>query len=317
MIVALTWATWGNPGRDTGYDLVAGARVAHGSLPYVDFTYYYGPLAPLGVGLFMWIGGVGLNAAVAFGLLLAVAAVLLTYALARIVTGPAVALVAALIAAAAAFAPTNYSFVTPHTYAAPLGIVGLLFCALAGSRYSTTGARRWLIAAGLGLAVVLLSRPEFAAAGVIAAALWLIARRRSGAGRAHEAGIFALVSVGLPFVVYAVFAIATSPHRLLFDNLYPQAQLQAGANAVLRSHAPLTLSSFVDLAGKTALYAFGTACLLVAGYAIDRRRRLVYAFAAAASSRSRSRSCAPRRPGTGSSTSTAGFRPAPPLLRSS
>lgn len=279
-IVALTWATWGNPGRDTGYDLVAGARVAHGNLPYVDFTYYYGPLAPLGVGLFMWIGGVGLNAAVAFGLLLALAAVLLTYALARMVATPAVALIAALIAASAAFAPTNYSFVTPHTYAAPLGIVGLLGCAFGGARYSATAARRWLIAAGLGLAVVLLSRPEFAAAGLAGAALWLLARRRSGAGRAHEVGIFALVSLGLPLAVYAAFAAATSPHRLLFDNLYPQAQLQAGANEVLRLHAPLTATSFVDLAGKTAFYALGAACLVAAGYAIDRRRSLLLPVAA-------------------------------------
>ena len=30
---ALTWDTWGDLGRDTGYDLVAGARVAHGQLP--------------------------------------------------------------------------------------------------------------------------------------------------------------------------------------------------------------------------------------------------------------------------------------------
>ena len=272
--VALTWATWGNPGRDTGYDLVAGARVAHGDLPYVDFTYYYGPLAPLGVGLFMWVGGVGLNAAVAFGLLLAIAAVLLTYALARIVARPAIALIAALIAASAAFAPTNYSFVTPHTYAAPLGIVGLLGCAFAGTRYSATSARRWLVAAGLGLAVVLLSRPEFGAAGLAGAALWLVARRRSGAGRAHEVGIFTLASLGTPLMVYAAFAAATSVHRLLFENLYPRAQLQAGANEVLRSHAPLTASSFVDLAGKTALYALGAACLVAAGYALERRRGL-------------------------------------------
>ena len=272
--VALTWATWGNPGRDTGYDLIAGARVAHGDLPYVDFTYYYGPLAPLGVGLFMWVGGVGLNAAVAFGLLLAIAAVLLTYALARIVARPAIALIAALIAASAAFAPTNYSFVTPHTYAAPLGIVGLLGCAFAGTRYSATSARRWLVAAGLGLAVVLLSRPEFGAAGLAGAALWLVARRRSGAGRAHEVGIFTLASLGTPLMVYAAFAAATSVHRLLFENLYPRAQLQAGANEVLRSHAPLTASSFVDLAGKTALYALGAACLVAAGYALERRRGL-------------------------------------------
>jgi hypothetical protein len=42
VLVALTWGAWGDFGRDTGYDVVAGARVAHGDLPYRDFTYYYG-----------------------------------------------------------------------------------------------------------------------------------------------------------------------------------------------------------------------------------------------------------------------------------
>ena len=50
-LAVLTWGTWGDLGQDTGYDLVAGTRVAHGELPYVDFVYYYGPLAPFVLGL--------------------------------------------------------------------------------------------------------------------------------------------------------------------------------------------------------------------------------------------------------------------------
>ena len=57
-LVFAVWATWGDLGRDTGYDLVAGSRVAHGQLPYVDFVYYYGPLAPMLLGLAGWIGQV-------------------------------------------------------------------------------------------------------------------------------------------------------------------------------------------------------------------------------------------------------------------
>jgi hypothetical protein len=278
-LVALTWQTWGNPGRDTGYDLVAGARVAHGDLPYLDFVYYYGPLAPLSVGLFAWIGGGVLGSAIALGIVLATAAVLLTYGIARVFATPAVSLLAALTAAAAAFAPTNYSFVMPHTFAAPLGIVGLLGMAFAGARYSQGGARPMLILAGLSLAVVLLSRPEFALAGLAGAAVWLVARRRSGAARRHEVWLFALPALGLPLAVYGAFAAATSPHALVFDNLYPRAQMQAGANDVLKLHAPMTVSSFVDLAGKTLLYALGAGFLVAAGrLAVRRNVRIVLAL---------------------------------------
>ena len=39
VLAAVTWQTWGDLGRDTGYDLVAGSRIAHGELPYVDYVY--------------------------------------------------------------------------------------------------------------------------------------------------------------------------------------------------------------------------------------------------------------------------------------
>ena len=68
LLVLLTWGTWGDVARDTGYDLVAGARVAHGELPYADFTYYYGPLAPALLGLASWLGGAGLAPMLALGL---------------------------------------------------------------------------------------------------------------------------------------------------------------------------------------------------------------------------------------------------------
>ena len=46
VLLVATWGTWGNLNQDTGYDAVAGARLADGELPYVDYLYYYGPLGP-------------------------------------------------------------------------------------------------------------------------------------------------------------------------------------------------------------------------------------------------------------------------------
>src|SRR5437016_1264682 len=84
-LIGVTWGTWGDFGRDTGYDLLAGSRLANGELPYRDYVYYYGPLAPALLGLFFAIGTAGIGSAVALGLTLAVGAIFMTYALARLV----------------------------------------------------------------------------------------------------------------------------------------------------------------------------------------------------------------------------------------
>src|SRR5678816_193555 len=52
ILVGATWGTWGDLAADTGYDLLAGARLAGGELPYRDYVYYYGPLAPFLLALF-------------------------------------------------------------------------------------------------------------------------------------------------------------------------------------------------------------------------------------------------------------------------
>ena len=67
VLVYLTWHRWGGIDTDSGYDIAAGTRVAHGQLPYADFVYYYGPLAPMLAGLAVWIGGSGMAAAAVLG----------------------------------------------------------------------------------------------------------------------------------------------------------------------------------------------------------------------------------------------------------
>ena len=37
LLAAITWNRWGDPSYDTGLDLVAGAKVSHADLPYLDF----------------------------------------------------------------------------------------------------------------------------------------------------------------------------------------------------------------------------------------------------------------------------------------
>ena len=74
-LAAVAWGTWGDLDSDTGYDVLSGALVADGQFPYIDFVYYYGPLAPLLAGLFSAVAGPGIGTIVALGLAITAAIV--------------------------------------------------------------------------------------------------------------------------------------------------------------------------------------------------------------------------------------------------
>ncbi len=272
-LAAVTWATWGDPGRDTGYDLVAAARVAHGQIPYSDFVYYYGPLAPYLLGLAAWLGGVGIGSAVALGLAITAAIVVASYALARTQVGPVGSAVAAAFVAAVAFSPTNLSYVLPHAESAPLALLCALCFLLGLAKYAQRGRPVALVAAGVGAGLVALTRPEFELGVALAGVVWLVARSRAGARLGRELVLLAAPAVAVPAVVYGALLTQVSPHRLVFDNLYPLDVLNAGGNHIIRSQAPLTPHSFARLAGYAVLYAGGVAALLLLARLAERGGR--------------------------------------------
>ena len=285
VLVALTWQTWGNIGVDTGYDFVAGSRVADGEIPYRDFTYFYGPLAPAVAGLSALLGGDGIATFVGLGLAIAIAIVFATYAVARLAAGPAASAAAAGITAGVAFAPTNFSFVLPHTYSATLGILALLVLVLAIGRFARSGRTSWLAGAGVAAAAVALARPEFVPAVLLGAGVWMVLRMLSGTGRRRELIVLLAPAVGIPLVVYGIAMALTSPGELLLDNLYPVDQIEAGAGAVAKITAPLTAASFAELAGRMLVYAGLAGALVLAGILLERSaqwRRAVLAAACGA-----------------------------------
>ena len=273
VLIALTWNTWGDLGRDTGYDLVAGSRVAHGELPYADFAYYYGPLAAMLLGLAALLGGTGLGPAVVVGLLAVALIVALTYLLARAFVGPLGATLASTIVLAVAVAPTNFSYVLPHASAMTFGMAALLGMLLALTRSKTT-------IAGVCLGIVALTKPELELAAVAAAAAWCVSSRVAR----RDLLRLAAPALAIPAAVYGAFLTQVSLHSLVFENLYPTAVLHAGGDKLLRLHAPMTLSSLVQHAGHIVLYAAGAACLLALGLFLGtagRRARIAVAITAA------------------------------------
>jgi hypothetical protein len=261
LLAGLTWGTWGDVGRDTGYDFVAGERVAHGEAPYVDFVYFYGPLAPALAGLAALLGGSGVAPMLGLGLALTLAIVLATYALARQLAGPVGAFLAGAITAAVAFAPTNFSYVLPHTFSATAGLLLVLCFLIALGRFARSDQPAWLAVAGASAGLVALTRPELVLAVAAAGVLWLVLRWRAGTLGLRRALALVAPAALIPAAVYGGFLVAVSPRRLFLENLYPVDTLQAAGNAVLRVHAPLTAASFGEVALKLALYAAGAALL--------------------------------------------------------
>lgn len=270
VLVALTWETWGDLGSDTGYDLSAAARIANGELPYADFTYYYGPLAPSLLGGLFWLFGSSMGPAIALGIALSIAIGIATYVLARTQTGPIGSFLAAAITTCVAFAPTNFSFVLPHTYSAPLAILLILALLLALGRFALSQRASWLAFSGACIGLLALVRPQFVLAAVAAAACWLGARALSGQSRWRDVALLVGPAIALPAVVYGVFSGVVGTRELVFDNLYPTNELDSGGNAVLQLHAPLTPSSFLELGGRLVLYAAGVLLLVVLGRAMER-----------------------------------------------
>jgi hypothetical protein len=271
-LAVLTWGRWGDPTMDTGYDLLAADRIAGGELPYVDFTYFYGPVPAFLLGGIYAVTGTAVWPAVLLGLILSAGAVALTYVLARRFAEPVPAALAAALVAVAALSSANNSYVLPHSTSAPLAIVLAL-----GALVLLTGASRTrgrLVAAGVLCGLTALSRPELAAPLYVAiaawqlVALWIARDRRAGL---RELALLLGPAIVLPAVGYGAFLLGVSPRELVLGNLYPQDFVDAAGRVILESHAPLTAASFAKLLLKLALYAAGTAALVLGAERIARR----------------------------------------------
>lgn len=285
LLMVLTWNRWGDLWLDSGYDLVAAAKVSHANAPFIDYDYWYGPLGPLVLGVVYEVFGIGIAPAVGLGLVIAFAGIALAYAVARQLVGPVAAACVATLAAVPAFSNSNVSFVQPHTYGATLGILICLSAILVVARFAATGERRWLVALGLLAGLVATTRHECFGALALGVGVWLLVRvARAGGERRRAWGDVATV-VGIAAAIggvgYGAFLVAAQFHgsltldQLIHDDLFPRGLIRDSISVVFESLAPRTPASFAKLAGMVALYAGGAGALLVLARNIDAggRRR--------------------------------------------
>ena len=274
VLLVATWSTWGNLNQDTGYDVVAGARLADGDVPYVDYLYYYGPLGPALAALAVLVGGEGFGPQAALGIALTALILAATYVLARKQSGPLGGFLATALVTAVAFIPANFSYVLPHTLAAPLGTLALLGLLLALAQAAGAAAGRgWLLAIGAAVGLSTLTKPEYVLAAAVAVVAWLVVRRHASAAPWRDAALVAAPAVAIPVVVYGPLALAAGLGDLLFENLYPVDTLAVGGDAILRNRMPMTVSSFAELGVRLALYAAGVAAMVIVARLIARGGR--------------------------------------------
>ena len=261
-VVALTWRKWGVPEVDAGAELSTADLVAHGSLPYEDVRYFYGPAGVYSLAGAFAVFGSSFTTAFAFGLAQAAAILAAFYVLCRHWLTPLSAGLATAVLLTIGFSGTPYNFVLPHTNSATFGLLFLLLELLALTRGRT------LLAGGL-LGATALTRPEFAAAAALAAGAYLVGMWRDENGRAawHAAIRLALPAVGVAGAVLGLFAAVAGPHRLFLENLWPVDFIRSAGFKTQSYWMPFTAASGIGLFARAAIY-----CGLVAAVVIGVAR---------------------------------------------
>jgi 4-amino-4-deoxy-L-arabinose transferase-like glycosyltransferase len=299
VLTALTWRKWGVPEIDAGAELTTADLIKHGAVAYRDVRYYYGPLGLYSLALSFKVFGTSFTTAFAFGLVQTAAILAAFYALARHWLVPLTAGLASAVLLAIGFSGTAFNFVLPHTNSATFGLLFLLLTLLALTRERP-------LAAGIGVGLVALTRPEFLAVAVGAAAAYAIATWRvSGRAPAWRAAWrMALPALAIPAVVYAWFAEQAGFSRLFTENLWPVKFLHAGVNTE-QNWMPLSPGSILGLAARAAIY-IGLLAALVASVNGWRSRQLAAARAGEHGSGAVGNGSVAPVPGNGSTISTSG-----------
>ena len=269
-VVLLTWRKWGNPEIDAGAELTAADLTAHGSVPYRDVRYFYGPLGLYSLAGTFRVFGTSFGVAFAFGLAQAAAILVAFYVLARHWLRPAAAGLASAVLLAIGFSGTAFNFVLPHTNSATMGCLFTILLLLALTR-----GRLW--AAGVAAGCVGLTRPEFAAVGLAIVAAYVVGTGRDqnvrAAGRA--ALKIALPAVAIPLVVLGSFAVVVGADRLLTENLWPVDFIRVAGFRSQEHWMPFSTASVVGLIGRGVVYAAALAGAIAVAIRLRRRAGLV------------------------------------------
>lgn len=268
LLAALSWRKWGVPGVDAGHELTVAAAIVESGEPYRDIRYFYGPAGVYALAGAFAVFGTGFGTAFGFGLALAAAIVGVFYALARQLLAPLPSFLASAVVAAIGFSGTAFNFVLPHTNSATLGVLFVLAMLLALRRER-------LILAGLAAGVLCLTRPEFAAVGVLVGAAYLVGQWRQEGLRAALGSLprLALPALAVAVPALALLAAGAGASNLFTENLWPVDFLRVGGFSSQQAWTPFDLESVVSTLARAGVYCLAVGSLIAAAVTVSRERK--------------------------------------------
>jgi len=233
-LLAWSWRKWPDPLVDFGRELYVPWQLTHGLVLYRDLASLFGPVSPYVNALWFRLFGASLMTLVFCNLVILSAMVAGIHYLVRVstdrVTASAASLTTLLLFGFSQYVDVgNYNFVTPYSHEATHGLalsvasLVLLYHALANR------SRRACAAAGLCFGLVLLTKPEIAAAAVAGVlAGWSAAYALGSRDRRDLAATVPLF-----------IAAAAVPSLLFFLYFMTQMETAAALRATLGAWVPL------------------------------------------------------------------------------
>jgi 4-amino-4-deoxy-L-arabinose transferase-like glycosyltransferase len=187
---------------DEGFLAYGAVRVLAGEIPNRDFVSLQPPLSFYTVAAVFKFFGTSLITLRTLGLCIYTVIILLVYAIARYLTGPILALMAAMLAATLGMPLFNF---TP--FAVWQGIAASLMTILFTLKFTATNQRRWAFLAGVTTALAMLSRHDqgfylMIAVLIYALAIKLTIRKKPNLGKMLGFWAVGIAAVIVPLVIY-------------------------------------------------------------------------------------------------------------------
>jgi hypothetical protein len=255
VMASVSWGTWLDPIIDFGRELYVPWQLSQGKVLYRDIvSYFNGPLSPYVHALLFILFGVSLRTLVMFNLLVVASLTTLLYRLLAPWAGRLAATVAGVVflvlfAFAQFLISGNYNFVTPYSYELSHGITLSAAAIACMIRWHKSNRRAWLIASGVLLGLIFLTKAEvfLAAAGALSVGFFgnLFLKRDLGEKTATDATIFLGCAFAPILVAFCVMCAALSPAQA--------SRALMGAWAWVGNERLLNLPFFKNLAGTDNL----------------------------------------------------------------
>jgi len=180
-LLAQSWLRWMDPTIDFSRSLYIAWRLSEGDLLYRQEVIWYGPLPHLLQGAAFNLFGVGVDTMIWTNIVLTAAVVFLVRGIFRTLgnrwSGWLAAVVFLGVFAFGHYALlANFNFLAPYSPQATYGLAGLLLVLWSLVHHLKSENPRWLILAGLGLAVTYLDKPEPLLAALGSLGIYCVAR---------------------------------------------------------------------------------------------------------------------------------------------